>query len=172
MKPVLLETERIGEITPEIVERALTDANEARRARERKLLQRLSNRSGRDRRALRRARRFVFGRCDPDDGRCSGASGECRFPQRRRPEMDAGAFGRRNLVREEEPARLLRPAIIGGWNVVSPNFIAQREVDFETAAGSSSRARIRTACWPGCGRRLSLLLEAGPERDLRSRFAC
>ena len=101
VKPVVLETARIGEITPEIVERALTDRT--------KLVALASANYCSGYRidleaigALCAERGVLF---SVDAIQTLGAIpvplDECRFPQRRRPEMDAGSLGRGNLICEE-----------------------------------------------------------------------
>ncbi|HEY2139073.1 MAG TPA: aminotransferase class V-fold PLP-dependent enzyme, partial [Chthoniobacterales bacterium] len=56
---------------------------------------------------------------------------------------------------------LLRPAIIGGWNVVSPNFIAQREVVFETGGRKFEPGAYTHSVLAGLRAAVELLLEVG-----------
>src|SRR4051812_10027055 len=62
---------------------------------------------------------------------------------------------------KEMRQELLRPAIIGGWNVVSPNFIAQREVKFETGGRKFEPGAYTHSVIAGLRAAVELLLEAG-----------
>jgi selenocysteine lyase/cysteine desulfurase len=57
---------------------------------------------------------------------------------------------------------LLRPSTIGGWNVVSPNFISQREVKFETGGRKFEPGAYTHTVLAGLKAAVELLLEAGP----------
>jgi cysteine desulfurase/selenocysteine lyase len=61
----------------------------------------------------------------------------------------------------------LRPAMIGGWNVVSPNFISQREVKFETGGRKFEPGAYTHTVLAGLGAAVELLLEAGPSEVSR-----
>src|SRR4051812_48369075 len=63
---------------------------------------------------------------------------------------------------KEARQELLRPTIIGGWNVVSPNFIAQREVNFETGGRKFEPGAYTHSVIAGLRAAVELLLEAGP----------
>jgi selenocysteine lyase/cysteine desulfurase len=62
---------------------------------------------------------------------------------------------------------LLRPSMIGGWNVVSPNFIAQREVKFETGGRKFEPGAYTHTVLAGLKAAVELLLEAGPNEVTR-----
>jgi selenocysteine lyase/cysteine desulfurase len=63
---------------------------------------------------------------------------------------------------KESRQELLRPAIIGGWNVVSPNFIAQREVKFELGGRKFEPGAYTHSVIAGLRAAVELLLEARP----------
>ena len=164
VKPVLLETARIGEITPEIVERALTERTKLVGAGEREFLQRVSNRSGRHRRALRRTRRFVFSRCHSDAGRISSRAGSHRFSQRRRAEMDAGPSGAGIIVREEEPARFVATGDDRRLECAIPP-ISLRNAKSNTPPAAEIRAgRLHPQRNAGFGAAIELLRKSGRRR--------
>ena len=56
---------------------------------------------------------------------------------------------------------LLRPTIIGGWNVVSPNYIAQRDVQFETGGRKFEPGAYTHTVLAGLRAAVELLLEVG-----------
>ena len=62
---------------------------------------------------------------------------------------------------------LLRPAIVGGWNVVSPNFISQREVKFEAGGRKFEPGAYTHSVLAGLKAAVELLLEAGPNEVTR-----
>jgi selenocysteine lyase/cysteine desulfurase len=62
---------------------------------------------------------------------------------------------------------LLRPATIGGWNVVSPNFISQREVKFESGGRKFEPGAYTHTVLAGLRAAVELLLEAGPNEVTR-----
>ncbi len=103
----LLEPERPGEITPELVARRAHSADAPRRPRDLPFLHRLPHRLRRDRPAAARARRPLFTRRHPDARRLSDERRARRFPQRRRAQMDARPARDRDRLREAAP---LRPA--------------------------------------------------------------
>jgi selenocysteine lyase/cysteine desulfurase len=161
VKPVLLETARIGEITPEIVERALT--------RRTKLVALASanycsgfridlNGIG----ALCAERGVLF---SVDAIQTLGVS---PLPLEHLDFLSAGAqkwmlgpSGAGILYVKKGRQDLLRPPIIGGWNVVSPNFIAQREVKFETGGRKFEPGAYTHSVLAGLRAAVELLLEAG-----------
>ena len=163
VKPVLLETPRIGEITPEIVERALTKRT--------KLV------------ALASANYCSGYRIDLDAiGSLCGERGVLfsvdgiqtlgvfPVPLAQVDFMSAGAqkwmlgpSGAGILYVKKSRQELLRPVILGGWNVVSPNFIAQPEVKFETGGRKFEPGAYSHSLIAGLRAAVELLLEAGPK---------
>jgi selenocysteine lyase/cysteine desulfurase len=162
VKPVLLETKRIGEITREIVEAALTKRT--------RLV------------ALASANYCSGYRIDLDAiGALCGERdvlfsvdaiqtlGVFPVPLRHVDFLSAGAqkwmlgpSGAGILYVKKGRAELLRPPIIGGWNVVSPNFIAQREVKFESGGRKFEPGAYTHSVVAGLRAAVELLLEAGP----------
>jgi selenocysteine lyase/cysteine desulfurase len=57
---------------------------------------------------------------------------------------------------------LLYPATIGGWNVESPNFIAQREIKYARGGRKFEPGAYYHCAIAGLGAAIELLLEAGP----------
>ena len=57
---------------------------------------------------------------------------------------------------------LLHPAMIGGWNVESPNFIAQREIKYAGGGQKFEPGAYYHCAIAGLGAAIELLLEAGP----------
>ena len=57
---------------------------------------------------------------------------------------------------------LVRPPIIGGGNVVSPNFITQRQIEFESGARKFEPGAYTHSVLAGLRAAVELLLEAGP----------
>jgi cysteine desulfurase / selenocysteine lyase len=161
VKPVLLETALIGEITPEIVERALTKRT--------KLV------------ALTSANYCSGYRVDLDAIGALCAEHDVLFsvdaiqtlgafpaPLKQIDFLSAGAqkwmlgpSGAGILYVKKTRADLLRPPILGGWNVVSPNFIAQREVEFETGGRKFEPGAYTHSVLAGLRAAVELLLEAG-----------
>jgi selenocysteine lyase/cysteine desulfurase len=181
VKPVLLETALIGEIRPEIVERALTKRT--------KLV------------ALTSANYCSGYRIDLDAIGALCAERDILFsvdaiqtlgafpaPLKQIDFLSAGAqkwmlgpSGAGILYVKKNRADLLRPPILGGWNVVSPNFIAQRKVEFETGGRKFEPGAYTHSVIAGLRAAVELLLEAGPteisnqigtlNRALRDRLA-
>jgi selenocysteine lyase/cysteine desulfurase len=161
VKPVLLETTRIGEITPEIVEAALTKRT--------RLV------------ALASANYCSGYRIDLDGiGALCGERGVLfsvdaiqtlgvfPVPLRHIDFLSAGAqkwmlgpSGAGILYVKKGRSDLLRPPIIGGWNVVSPNFIAQREVMFESGGRKFEPGAYTHSVLAGLRVAAELLLETG-----------
>ena len=161
VKPVLLETPRIGEITPEIVERALTKRT--------KLV------------ALASANYCSGYRIDLDaiGALCAERGvlfsvdgiqtlGVFPVPLANIDFMSAGAqkwmlgpSGAGIFYVKKSRQELLRPAILGGWNVVSPNFIAQREVKFETGGRKFEPGAYTYSVIAGLRAAVELLLGVG-----------
>ena len=162
VKPVLLETARIGEITPEVVERALTKRT--------KLV------------ALASANYISGYRIDLEaiGALCAERGvlfsvdaiqtmGVFPVPLQNVDFASAGAqkwmlgpSGAGILFVKKSRHDLLRPATIGGWNVVSPNFISQREVKFETGGRKFEPGAYTHTVLAGLRAAVELLLEAGP----------
>jgi cysteine desulfurase / selenocysteine lyase len=171
VKPVLLETARIGEITPEIVERSLTDRT--------KLV------------ALSSANYCSGYRIDLDaiGALCAERGvlfcvdaiqtlGVFPAPLERIDFLSAGAqkwmlgpSGAGILFVKKSRHELLRPAIIGGWNVESPNFIAQREIKYAAGGQKFEPGAYTHNAIAGLRAAVELLLEAGPaevEKQIRA----
>ena len=162
VKPVLLETERIGEITPEIVARALT---------ERTKLVALASASycsgyridleaiG----ALCGSRGVLF---SVDAIQTLGAApvplANVDFISAGAQKWMLGPSGAGILFVKKIRRELLRPSVIGGWNVVSPNFIAQSKVDFEEGGRKFEPGAYTHSVLAGLRAAVDLLLEAGP----------
>jgi cysteine desulfurase/selenocysteine lyase len=163
VRPVLLETSSIGKITPEIVERALTK---------------------RTRLVAVASANYCSGyRIDLDGigALCAGRGvlfsvdgiqtlGAFPAPLANVDFLSAGAqkwmlgpSGAGVLYVKESRQELLRPVILGGWNVVSPNFIAQREVKFETGGRKFEPGAYTHSVIAGLRAAVELLLEAGPD---------
>ena len=130
VKPILLQADRIGEITPEIVDRALTK---------------------RTRLVALASANYISGfRIDVEaiGALCAERAvlfsldaiqtlGAFPIPLKHVDFLSAGAqkwmlgpSGAGILFVKNSRRELLRPMIIGGWNVESPNFIAQREIEY------------------------------------------
>ena len=162
VKPVLLETKRIGEITPEIVERALTK-------RTRLVALASANYCSGYRIDLEAigalcAERDVLFSVDAIQ-----TMGVFPVPLQHVDFASAGAqkwllgpSGAGILFVKKSRHDLLRPAIVGGWNVVSPNFIAQREVKFAAGGRKFEPGAYTHSVLAGLKAAVDLLLEAGP----------
>jgi cysteine desulfurase/selenocysteine lyase len=162
VKPVLLETERIGEITPEIVARALTDrtrlvalASASYCSGYRIDLEGIG--------ALCADRGVLF---SVDAIQTLGAApvslANVDFLSAGAQKWMLGPSGAGILFVKTGRRALLRPMIVGGWNVVSPNFIAQREVDFEEGGRKFEPGAYTHSVLAGMRAAVDLLLEAGP----------
>jgi cysteine desulfurase/selenocysteine lyase len=162
VKPVLLETARIGEITPEIVERALTKGT--------KLVALTSAnycsgyRIDLDSIGALCADRGVLFSVDAIQtlGAFSVSLKQLDFLSAGAQKWMLGPSGAGILYVKKNRADLLRPPILGGWNVVSPNFIAQREVKFETGGRKFEPGAYTHSVLAGLRAAVELLLEAGP----------
>jgi cysteine desulfurase/selenocysteine lyase len=167
VKPVLLEAARIGEITPEIVERALT-------ARTRLVALASANYVSGYRIDLEAigalcAERGVLFSVDAIQ-----TMGAFPVPLKNVDFASAGAqkwmlgpSGAGLLYVKKSRHDLLRPATIGGWNVVSPNFISQREVKFETGGRKFEPGAYTHSVLAGLRAAVELLLAAGPNEVTR-----
>jgi selenocysteine lyase/cysteine desulfurase len=162
VKPVLLETQRIGEITPEIVARALTNhtrlvalASASYCSGYRIDLEAIG--------ALCAERGVLF---SVDAIQTLGAApvplANVDFLSAGAQKWMLGPSGAGILFVKKSRRELLRPMIVGGWNVVSPNFIAQREVDFEEGGRRFEPGAYTHSVLAGLRAALDLLLEAGP----------
>jgi len=171
VESVLLEAARIGEITPEIVERALT-----RRTR---LV------------ALASANFCSGYRIDLDaiGALCADRGvlfsvdaiqtlGALPLPLDRIDFLSAGAqkwmlgpSGAGILYVKASRRDLLRPVTIGGWNVQSRNFIAQREIEFAPGGQKFEPGAYYHCAIAGMGAAIELLLEAGPLQIARRIFS-
>ena len=162
VKPVLLETERIGEITPEIVARALTARTKL------VALASASYCSGYriDLEAIGAlcATRGVLFSVDAIQtlGAAPVSLANVDFLSAGAQKWMLGPSGAGILFMKKSRQELLRPAIIGGWNVVSPNFIAQRAVAFEKGGRKFEPGAYTHSVLAGLRAALDLLLEAGP----------
>jgi len=161
VKPVLIETERIGEITSEIVERALTKRT--------KLVALASANFCSGIRidleaigALCAERGVLF---SVDAIQTLGAFpvvlDHTDFFSAGAQKWMLGPSGAGILYVKESRRDLLRPAIIGGWNVQSPNFIAQREIEYAPGGQKFEPGAYYHAAIAGLGAATDLLLEAG-----------
>jgi len=161
VKPVLLETRRVGEITPEIVERALT--------KDTKLVALASAnycsgyRIDLDAIGALCAERGVLFSVDAIQtlGAFPLSLKNVDFLSAGAQKWMLGPSGAGILYVKKNRHELLRPPIIGGWNVVSPNFIAQREVKFETGGRKFEPGAYTHSVLAGLRAAVELLLEAG-----------
>jgi len=132
VNPVLLQTDRLGEITPKIVERALTKRTRL------VALASANNASG------YRIDVEAIGKICAERGILFSVDGiqtlgAFSIPLRNVDFLSAGAqkwmlgpSGAGILFVKKSRHELLRPMMVGGWNVESPNFIAQREIRYES----------------------------------------
>jgi selenocysteine lyase/cysteine desulfurase len=161
VKPVRLETARIGEITPEVVERALTKRTKL------VALSTANYCSGYriDLEAIGAlcAERGVLFSVDAIQ-----TMGVFPVPLQNVDFVSAGAqkwmlgpSGAGIMFVRKSRRDLLRPSIIGGWNVVSPNFIAQREIEFESGGRKFEPGAYTHSVLAGLRAAVELLLEAG-----------
>ncbi len=163
VKPVLLKTGRIGEIIPEIVERALTKRTKL------VALATANYCSGYriDLEAIGSlcAERGVLFCVDAIQtlGAFSAALAQIDFLSAGAQKWMLGPSGAGILFVKKDRSDLLRPPILGGWNVVSPNFIAQPEVKFETGGRKFEPGAYTHSVLAGFRAAAEMLLEAGPE---------
>jgi cysteine desulfurase / selenocysteine lyase len=167
VKPVLLETERIGEITPEIVERALTK-------RTRLVALASANYCSGYRIDLEAigalcADRGVLFSVDAIQtmGVFPVPLANVDFASAGAQKWMLGPSGAGILFVKKSRHDLLRPAIVGGWNVVSPNFISQRDVKFEAGGRKFEPGAYTHTVLSGLKAAVELLLEAGPNEVTR-----
>jgi selenocysteine lyase/cysteine desulfurase len=164
VKPVLLETPRIGEITPEIVERALT-------RRTRLVALASANYCSGYRIDLEAigalcAERGILFSVDGIQtlGVFPPPLANIDFLSAGAQKWMLGPSGAGILYVKKSRQELLRPAIIGGWNVVSPNFIAQRTVEFVIGGRKFEPGAYTHTVVAGLRAAVELLLEAGPKQ--------
>jgi selenocysteine lyase/cysteine desulfurase len=158
---VLLETQRVGEITPEIVERALTKHT--------KLVALASAnycsgyRIDLDAIGALCAERGVLFSVDAIQtlGAFPLSLKNVDFLSAGAQKWMLGPSGAGIFYVKKNRHELLRPPIIGGWNVVSPNFIAQREVKFEAGGRKFEPGAYTHSVLAGLRAAVELLLEAG-----------
>ena len=162
VKAVLLETPAIGEITPEIVERALTERT--------KLVALASANfcSGYriDLEAIGAlcAERGVLFSVDAIQtlGAFPIALDRIDFLSAGAQKWMLGPSGAGILYVKSSRRDLLRPATIGGWNVQSRNFIAQREINYSAGGEKFEPGAYYHSAIAGLGAAIELLLEVGP----------
>jgi selenocysteine lyase/cysteine desulfurase len=161
---VLLETPRIGEITPETVERVLTDRTKL------VALSTANNCSGyridlEAIGALCTERGVLF---SVDAIQTLGAFpvplANVDFASAGAQKWLLGPSGAGIMFVKKSRRDLLRPPIIGGWNVVSPNFIAQRRIEFEGGARKFEPGAYTYSVLAGLRAAVELLLQAGPDK--------
>jgi cysteine desulfurase/selenocysteine lyase len=161
VKPVLLETDRIGEITPEIVERALTKRTKLVALASANYIS--GYRIDLDAIGTLCAERGILFSVDAIQtiGVSPISLEHVDFASAGAQKWMLGPSGAGILFVKKSRRDLLRPAIIGGWNVVSPNFIAQREVQFETGGRKFEPGAYTHTVLAGLKAAVELLREAG-----------
>ena len=161
VKPVLLQTERFGEITPEIVERALTKRTRL------VALASANNASG------YRIDVDAVGKMCRERGILFSLDGiqtvgAFSIPLEHVDFLSAGAqkwmlgpSGAGILFVKNSRRELLRPMIVGGWNVESPNFVAQREIRYEEGGRKFEPGGYNNIPIAGLQGAIALLSEVG-----------
>jgi selenocysteine lyase/cysteine desulfurase len=161
VKAVLLEAKRIGEITPKIVERALSERT--------KLVALASANFCSGYRidlesigALCAERGVLF---SVDAIQTLGAMKteveQIDFLSAGAQKWMLGPSGAGLLYVKQTRHELLWPPVIGGWNVQSRNFIAQREIEFAAGGQKFEPGAYYHAAIAGMGAAVRLLLDAG-----------
>ena len=161
VKPVLVQADRIGEITPQIVERALTK---------------------RTRLVALASANYISGfRIDVEaiGALCADRGvlfsldaiqtlGAFPIPLKNVDFLSAGAqkwmlgpSGAGILFVKKSQRNLLRPMIIGGWNVESPNFIAQRQIKYAEGGRKFEPGGYNNVPIAGMQAAITLLREVG-----------
>ena len=164
VKPVLLEAASIGEITPEIVERALTDRTKL------VALSTANYCSGYriDLEAIGAlcAERGVLFSVDAIQtlGVFPLALGNIDFFSAGAQKWMLGPSGAGILYVKKSRYDLLRPATIGGWNAESLNFIAQREIKYSPGGRKFEPGAYTHSTLAGLRAAVELFLEVGPEK--------
>lgn len=162
VKAVLLETARIGEITPEIVEQALTERT--------KLVALASAnfcsgyRIDLEAIGVLCAERGVLFSVDAIQtlGAFPIALDRIDFLSAGAQKWMLGPSGAGILYVKNSRRDLLRSTTIGGWNVQSPNFIAQREIKYAPGGQKFEPGAYYHSAIAGLGAALEFLLEVGP----------
>ena len=161
VKPILLEAKRIGEITPETVERALTD-------RTRLVALASANYCSGYRIDLESigslcAERGILFSVDAIQ-----TLGVFPIHLKNIDFLSAGAqkwllgpSGAGILYVQQSRRDLLRPTIVGGWNVQSRNYVARREVEYTAGGQKFEPGAYDHVAIAGMGAAVSLLLEVG-----------
>ena len=161
VKPVLLQTARLGEITPEIVENALTERTRL------VALASAHNISG-----YRIDVEAIGTLCAKHDVLFSldaiQTLGAFPIPLKHVDFLSAGAqkwmlgpSGAGILFVKKSRHHLLRPMIVGGWNVESPNFIAQRQIKYEEGGRKFEPGGYNNVPIAGMQAGIALLSETG-----------
>jgi cysteine desulfurase / selenocysteine lyase len=161
VKAVLLETARIGEIKPKIIERALTKRT--------KLVALASAnfcsgyRIDLESIGTLCAERGVLFSVDAIQtlGAFPIALDRIDFLSAGAQKWMLGPSGAGILYVKKSRRDLLRPATIGGWNVQSPNFVAQREIKYAAGGQKFEPGAYYHAAIAGLGAAVEMLLEVG-----------
>src|SRR5439155_22313092 len=161
VKIVLLETARIGEITPEIVEQALTE-------RTRLVALASANfcsgyRIDLDAIGALCAERGVLFSVDAIQtlGAFPIALDYIDFLSAGAQKWMLGPSGAGILYVKNSRRDLLHSATVGGWNVISPNFIAQPQIRYAAGGQKFEPGAYYHSGIAGMGAALELLLEVG-----------
>jgi cysteine desulfurase/selenocysteine lyase len=161
VKPVLLQTERFGEITPEMVERALTKRTRL------VALASANNASG------YRIDVETIGQMCAERGILFSVDGiqtvgAFSIPLRNVDFLSAGAqkwmlgpSGAGILFVKNSRRESLRPMMVGGWNVESPNYVAQREIRYEEGGRKFEPGGYNNIPIAGMQGAIALLSEVG-----------
>jgi len=161
VKPVLLQTERLGEITPETVERSLSERTRL------VALASANNASG------YRIDIEAIGKMCAERGILFSVDGiqtlgAFPIPLRNVDFVSAGAqkwmlgpSGAGILFVKNSRRESLRPMVLGGWNVTSPNFIAQREIRYEEGGRKFEPGGYNNIPIAGMQGAIALLSEVG-----------
>jgi selenocysteine lyase/cysteine desulfurase len=164
VKVILLETASVGEITAEIVERVLTKKT--------KLVALASaNYCSGYRIDLAAIGALCAGRGVLFSVDAIQTMGAFPLPLQHVDFASAGAqkwmlgpSGAGLMFIKKGRTDLLRPAMVGGWNVVSPNFIAQREIVFKPGGRKFEPGAYTHSVLAGLRAAVELLLAVGPEQ--------
>jgi selenocysteine lyase/cysteine desulfurase len=167
VKPVLLEAPRLGEITPEVVERALTKRTKLVALASANYIS--GYRIDLDAIGALCAERGILFSVDAIQtiGIAPFSLQHVDFASAGAQKWILGPSGAGILFVKKSRRDLLRPAIIGGWNVVSPNFIAQREVQFETGGRKFEPGAYTHTVLAGLKAAVELLQEVGATEILK-----
>lgn len=162
VKPVLLKTAGIGEITADIVERALTERTKLVALASANFISGYQI----DLEAIGAlcADRDILFSVDAIQtlGAFPIALDRIDFLSAGAQKWMLGPSGAGILYVKNSRRDLLRPATIGGWNVQSRNFIAQREIEYAAGGQKFEPGAYSHGAIAGLGAALELLLEVGP----------